>query len=198
MAGGADQAAFLAGADLLIKTKVRPPVSEGWVERPRPEALLAEALESRRVVLISATAGAGKTTLVAAVAQRLDRPVAWLTLDWTDVAPGRLLTYLEAAVAAAVPRIEGIVHDALAARVPHPEVAGLLVDAAAGARLVLVVDDLEQLGQQREAWAVIEALLRHAPADMRAVLCSRRLVPASVLPRHPRRRPRRRRGDHQR
>ena len=70
MAGGADQAASLAGADLLIKAKVRPPVSDGWVERARPEALLTEALESRRVVVISATAGAGKTTLLDALAQR--------------------------------------------------------------------------------------------------------------------------------
>jgi DNA-binding SARP family transcriptional activator len=51
--------------------------------------------------------------------------------------------------------------------------------------VVLVVDELDRLAHEAQAWAVIEALLRHAPADMRFVLCSRRPVPASVLPRRP-------------
>jgi DNA-binding SARP family transcriptional activator len=168
----------------VIRAKVRPPATE-WVERPRPESLLRAALESRRVVVVSAAAGAGKTTLVTAVARRLDRPVAWLTLDWTDRAPGRLVTYLEAALAAVAPRARGVVRDALAARIPHPEAAGLLVEAVAGERLVLVLDELERLGAERQAWDVIEALLRHAPSDSRCVLCSRRPVPTPVLPRRP-------------
>ena len=32
-----------------------------------------------------------------------------------------------------------------------------------GERLVLVLDELERLRDEPEAWAVIEALLRHAP-----------------------------------
>jgi DNA-binding SARP family transcriptional activator len=179
------QAVSLAPAARVIKAKISPSLTGGWVTRARPEALLAEAVESRRVVVIAATAGSGKTTLVAATMQRIDRPVAWLTLDWTDAAPGRLVTYLEAALAVAVPRAEGVARDALAARIPHSEAAGLLAEAVAGERLVLVVDELERLGEETQAWAVIEALLRHAPDDMRFVLCSRRPVPASVLPRHP-------------
>ena len=92
----------------VIRAKVRPPATEGWLERVRPETLLADALESRRVVVVSATAGSGKTTLVAAVTQRLERPVAWLTLDWTDTAPGRLVTYQEEALGVAVPRARGV------------------------------------------------------------------------------------------
>src|ERR687887_2178969 len=159
-----ERAAALAPGGRVIRAKIRPPLTEGWVERARPEGLLAGVLEARRVVVVSATAGSGKTTLVAAVAQRLDRPVAWLTLDWTDTAPGRLVTYLEAALAVAVPHVDGVARDALAARIPHPEAAGLLVEAVAGERVVLVVDELERLGEGPEAWAVIEALLRHAPA----------------------------------
>ena len=169
----------------VIRAKVIPPLSGGWVKRARPEALLAEAVESRRVVVVSATAGSGKTTLVAAAMQRLSRPVAWLTLDWTDTAPGRLVTYLEAALGMVVPRVQGVARDALAARISHPEAAGLLADAVAGEQLVLVIDGLERLGEEEPAWAVLEALLRYAPGDMRIVLCSRRPVPASVLPRYP-------------
>jgi DNA-binding SARP family transcriptional activator len=95
------------------------------------------------------------------------------------------VTYLEAALAVVVSRAQGVARDALAARLPHPEAVGLLVEAVAGDRVVLVVDELERLGEVEEAWAVMEALLRHAPGDMGFVLCSRRPVPASVLPRRP-------------
>src|ERR1700752_5025333 len=117
-----EEAVSLAPADWVIKAKINPPLSGGWVERARPEALLAGAVEARRVVVVSATAGSGKTTLIAAVTQRLGRPGAWLTLDRTDTAPGRLVTYIEAALELAVPRVRGVARDALAARIPHPEV----------------------------------------------------------------------------
>jgi DNA-binding SARP family transcriptional activator len=175
----------LARVGGVIRGKVMPEVVGGWVERPRPEGVLVRALVSRPVVVVSAMAGSGKTTLVAAVTQRLGWPVAWLTLDWTDNAPGRLVMYLEAALAVAVPGVEGVVRGALVAGVPHSEAAGLLVEAVGGRGVVLVVDELERLGEGSEAWAVIEAVLRHAPADMRFVLCSRRPVPTFVLPSRP-------------
>ena len=65
---------------------------------------------------VSATAGAGKTTAVAAAARLLDLPVAWLTVDRTDAAPGRLVTYLEAALAERMPRVAGVVARALGRR----------------------------------------------------------------------------------
>ena len=36
---------------------------------------------------------------------------------------------------------------------------------SATSRVLLVLDELERLGEAREAWAVIEALLRYAPAE---------------------------------
>ena len=180
-----EQMTRLAGACRVIRAKVKPAVSGGWVERARPEAVLTEAVESRRVVVLSAMAGSGKTTLVAAAARRLERPVAWLTVDCTDDAPGRLVTYLEAALAVVVPGVQGVVRDASAARIPPPEVAGRLVEAMAGEQVVLVVDELERLGDGSEGWGVMQAALRRAPSDMAFVLCSRGSVPARVLPRGP-------------
>jgi ATP/maltotriose-dependent transcriptional regulator MalT len=54
---------------------------------------------------LTTPAGAGKTTAVAAAVRTLTRPAAWLTLDWTDAAPGRLVRYLEAALAAQLPGV---------------------------------------------------------------------------------------------
>jgi len=166
----------------VIRAKVGlPPLSEARVGRPRVEALLARLIERHRTVVVAATAGAGKTTAVAAATQTLDRPVAWLTLDWTDAAPGRLVTYLEAALAGPVPGVAGVATGALAARIPHPEAAGLLVEAIDPQPVVLVIDELERIAESAAAWAVLEAVVRYAPAPMRVVLLSRRQLPPALL-----------------
>src|SRR6478672_8673383 len=104
----------------VIQSKLAmPPLGERLAARPRVSGLVAELLERHPLVLVTATAGAGKTTAVVQAAALLDRPTAWLTLDDTDAAPGRLLTYLEAAVARRAPAASDVATNALAARIPH-------------------------------------------------------------------------------
>jgi DNA-binding SARP family transcriptional activator len=157
-----------------------PPLPEGRVERPRLERSLAALIERHRVVVVSATAGAGKTTAVAAGLRLMERPVAWLTLDRTDAAPGRLVTYLEAALARRLPHLSGVARGALAAGIAHAEAAGLLAEAVGDVPVVLVLDELERLGDSSEPWGVIEAFLRYAPRGTRLVLISRRAIPTAL------------------
>ena len=167
----------------IIRGKLRIPAPpDAYVRRPRLERTVAELIAHKRVVVLSASAGSGKTTAVAAVARAIDRPVAWLTVDRPDQAPGRLLTYLEAAIAERAPEMSGVATEALAAGVPHVEAAGLLADALIGEceRVLLVLDELERLGDEREAWQVVEALLRYLPARACVVLISRRDIPTSL------------------
>jgi DNA-binding SARP family transcriptional activator len=166
----------------VIQGKVRPPeLPAGRLDRPRVEDRLAALIRDHRTVVVAATAGAGKTTAVAAAVRRLTEPVAWLTLDWTDAAPGRLVRYLEAALAVPVPAVDGVASEALAARIPHPEAAGLLVEAVGDAAVVLVVDELERLAGAGAAWPVLQTVLRYAPPAMRIVLVSRRELPSELL-----------------
>jgi DNA-binding SARP family transcriptional activator len=164
-----------------IQAKLRvPSLPERFVARPRLVRSLTAVLEVHRVVVVCATAGAGKSTAVAETARALDRPVAWLTVDRTDTAPGRLVTYLEAAVAKPLPELSGVAVRALSAGIPHGEAAGLLAEAVADAPLVFVLDELERLGESGDAWAVIEAFLRYAPPAMRVLLLSRREIPPTL------------------
>jgi DNA-binding SARP family transcriptional activator len=166
----------------VIQSKLRVPALPGQlVARPRVERLLASLIDRHRVMVVSATAGAGKTTALARAVRLTDRPVAWLTVDRTDTAPGRLVTYLEAALVRVLPRLDGVATGALAAGVPHPEAAGLLAEAAGEEPILLVMDDLERLQDEGPAWAVVEALVRYAAPAMRVVLVSRRPISASVL-----------------
>jgi len=167
----------------VIRSKLVPPaLPDRHVARPRLERVIARLMERRRVIVVSATAGAGKTTAVCAAIGRSKRPVAWLTLDRSDRAPGRLLMYLEEALGRRRPAAVGAATGALAAGIGHTEAAGLLAEAAGSGeeRLVLVLDELERLGDDAAAWAVVEALLRYAPAGTCLILISRRDIPTAL------------------
>ncbi|MGZ4259649.1 MAG: AAA family ATPase, partial [Solirubrobacteraceae bacterium] len=159
----------------VIRRKITvPPLPDRLVARRRIERLVEELIDEHPTVWVVATAGSGKTTAVAQALAGTERPVAWLTLDDTDTAAGRLLTYLEAALGAEVTQAQGVATQALAARLPHPEAAGLLAEATDGVPVLLVIDELERLAGAPEALAAISALVRYAPSTMRVVLISRR------------------------
>jgi DNA-binding SARP family transcriptional activator len=163
------------GERAVIRRKLAiPEVTERALGRPRLERLVAMLVERYPVVWVAATAGAGKTTAVVQAVRSIERPVTWLTLDATDAAPGRLVTYLEAALARCAPQVDGVGTGALARRIAHAEAAGLLAEAVATSPVLLVVDELERLAEAPEALAVLGGLIRYAPPSMRVVLISRR------------------------
>ena len=90
---------------LLLQSKLQPPARRELVARPE----LVERLASRppsRLTLISAPAGWGKTTLLAAwaAAEAERRRFAWLSLDARDGEGGRFWTYVVAALRTLEPR----------------------------------------------------------------------------------------------
>src|SRR5438874_11185150 len=76
-----------------------------YIPSPRPNVVprlrLIEQLNEglhRKLTLVSAPAGFGKTTLVSEWVAGCERPAAWLSLDDGDNDPTRFLTYLVAAL----------------------------------------------------------------------------------------------------
>jgi DNA-binding SARP family transcriptional activator len=134
---------------------------------------VARLIEQHRIVCVYASPGAGKTTAVLQAVQRLGRPLAWLSVDATDLATGRLLTYLAAALATQRPDAVEVVRSALAGHLPHTEVAGLLAEAAGDSPLLVVLDDLERFGDDPAALAVIASFARYIPPSARLVMVSR-------------------------
>ena len=89
---------------LLLATKLFVPQPRpDLVPRPRLLTHLDVGLEAGRCSLLSAPAGAGKTSLLAAWLAQLDRPIAWLTLDERDQDPYQVLRYLVAALQTIAP-----------------------------------------------------------------------------------------------
>jgi hypothetical protein len=93
----------------ILNTKLYiPPPQPGVVLRPRLMKRLDEGMH-RRLILVCAPAGFGKTTLLSQWVITLPRPAAWLSLDEGDNDPVRFLAYLVATLRTISPNIgEGV------------------------------------------------------------------------------------------
>ena len=166
-------------SDLLILTKLRPPEARPKLIA-RPHLIASLKRESgRRLTLISAPAGFGKTTLLGEwLADRADDMgcVAWVSLDEGDNDPARFLSPLVAALRHIE---EEMGEGALAAlRSPDPlhidAVAGELVNeiAAAPGELTLVLDDYHVVGAPA-VHQFVSFLLEHLPENAHVVIATR-------------------------
>ncbi len=174
-----------AGLQLLATKLFVPRPRPDLVPRPRLLARLDGGLENARCTLLSAPAGAGKTSLLAAWLAALDRPVAWLTLDERDQDVYLVLRYLVAALQTIAPACgRGALAWLEAPRPPPPEVVvtSLVNDmVAVPAPRVLVLDDYH-LVRAPDVHAAVVFLLDHLPPTLHLVVASRE-DPPLPLPR---------------
>lgn len=157
-----------------------PALSGELVQRSRIDEQLGALVSDCSIVMVVATAGAGKTTAVVHAMRHVGLPVAWLGVSSSEQSPGRLLTYLEAALASRVPDVAGVATRALVAGVSHQEAAGVLAEALGEHAVVLVLDDLERLLGSEEAFGVIEAFARWSMPNTRLVLIGREELPLDL------------------
>jgi LuxR family maltose regulon positive regulatory protein len=129
-----------------------------------------------KLVLVSAPAGYGKTTLVSVWAQQTERPVAWLSLDKGDNHLVTFLSYFVAAVQQIDERSCLDIQTALqSAQPPQPEIFHtLLVNEidAMDIDFVLVLDDYHVI-QSTEIHSTLDFLLNHSPPRFHLVIASR-------------------------
>ncbi|TFC51217.1 LuxR C-terminal-related transcriptional regulator [Cryobacterium shii] len=158
------------------------------VPRPRLVERLREGLHSgRKLTLISAPAGFGKTTLLSewiADARRRDPQlrVAWLSLDEGDNDPSRFLTYLVGALQRADPAL-GSESLTLSPASIEPALTGLINDVAQSpAEIILVLDDF-QLIEEKTIRDALVFFLDHLPSNLHLAVASRSdpLLPVARL-----------------
>ncbi|MBN8634391.1 MAG: AAA family ATPase [Anaerolineae bacterium] len=175
-----EQSSSTALAPLLTTKLYRPPPRPNLVVRSRLFARLDEGLR-RKLTLISAPAGFGKTTLisawVAACAQREPRvAAAWLALEEDDHDVLRFLTYLIAAVQTCAPTVGAALLPLLQTQPPPPTEAlltALLNDLARlTAPIILILDDYH-LADSQPVDAALTFLLEHLPPHLHLVITTR-------------------------
>jgi len=166
----------------LLETKLYVPRSRrGLVLRPR----LIERLDrgtASKLMLVSAPAGFGKTTLLAQwlaagpAVSTDERLAAWLSLDRADNDPARFWTYLIAALRTVAPGVGEGALELLHSPQPPPiesVLTTLLNDLVAiTGDIVLVLDDYHVIDAP-EVQDGVAFLLDHLPARLHVVIASR-------------------------
>jgi DNA-binding SARP family transcriptional activator len=160
------------------RSKIEPPAIESsTIPRPRLELLISGLLRTHRVVVVTATAGAGKTTAVRQTLAGSERRSAWLSLQAADAQPGRLLTYLAAALSEVDIGLSEIVSSALTSGLSPAEAAELLGAAVPDLDRVLVIDNAEILGDHQEAIEVVTTFAQALPRSSALLISSRTSLP---------------------
>jgi LuxR family transcriptional regulator, maltose regulon positive regulatory protein len=160
----------------ILATKLYiPPPRPNVVVRTRLLVQLNEGLH-RKLTLISASAGFGKTTLVSEWIAGCGRPAAWLSLDEGDNDPNRFLTYLIAALQTVAP---GVGQGFLAVlQAPQPPPAEVVLTSLLNEMttlpdsFVLVIDDYHII-DSKPVDAILDFLIEHQPRQMHLVIATR-------------------------
>jgi LuxR family transcriptional regulator, maltose regulon positive regulatory protein len=164
---------------LFLATKVRPPrLPTGLIDRPRLVGLVERA-EGKRLTVIKAPAGFGKTSLALMWLNRLrahGARVAWLSLDSDDDEPARLLNHLAQALWHACGNVgaAAISLTADVAFIPAHAVVSSLINELVEVEdeVFLFLDDYHLISLPATQDAV-SFFIAKAPSHVHVVLCTR-------------------------
>jgi DNA-binding SARP family transcriptional activator/tetratricopeptide (TPR) repeat protein len=168
----------------------RFPIQSAKVQEPplRDETLPRERLLdwlrskiNHRVILVTAEAGYGKTTLVADFSRRSRHRTLWYRLDEGDQSWSGFLAYLIAAGREFLPGFASVTASLLAELGPNGPTREHVVDAflrefgvLGDRQTVLVIDDVHLVDRGDDVGYVLRHLVERLPSRMTLVLISRR------------------------
>ena len=162
----------------ILATKIFiPPPRPRAVLRPNLVERLNEGLH-RKLTLISAPAGFGKTTLISKWVASCKLPVAWLSIDKGDNDPACFLRYFIAALQTVAPKIgEGVLGILHATQNQPPSIELLLTTllnefTTISEDFILVLDDYHMVDDKRVD-NILTFLVEHIPPQMHLVIATR-------------------------
>ena len=179
-------------SSILVTKLFIPPIRPELVSRPHLIEQLNDGL-NRKLTLISAPAGFGKTTLVTEWVDslQLDTPqenqienkIAWLSLDERDNDPTRFLVYLIAALRTNEANIAKGALSALQSPQPPPieDILTSLINeiSAFPDRIMLVLDDYHLIENQ-PVHEALTFLLENQPPHLHLVIATREDPPVPL------------------
>ncbi|MDO9087232.1 MAG: LuxR C-terminal-related transcriptional regulator [Anaerolineaceae bacterium] len=175
--------------DSLISTKLHNPLTIGRLTfRPRLDSRLDESLKmGSRLVLVTAPAGFGKSTLVSAWLKYQKLPFSWLSLDNNDNDPKQFLSYLVGALhkideslgTDQYKRIQTA--DSSDREAVYMDVMAHIINEIASLSIsfLLVIDDCHLLKDQL-ILRIFNFLIEHQPSQMNLILISREDLPIPI------------------
>lgn len=160
----------------VLKTKLNiPTLRAELVHRTRLIEMLQSGFE-RRLTLLSAPAGFGKTTLICAWIRECEQPAAWLTLEDSDNDPARFLSYLITALQTIQPKLAPGLFSGFHTLKPSAAESVLtqLLNEIAEIKdhSILVFDDYHLI-HDKTIHGYLSFLVEHLPQKLHLVLCTR-------------------------
>lgn len=167
----------------ISRTKLfRPPTADDYVGHGELESRLGKG-DSQPIILVSAPAGYGKSTLISHWIDISKTPCAWISLDDRDNDLRVFLHYLGASIGSLCRSASRLLEKIIES--PDLPPASHIADAFAAEMdqqkepLVLVFDDYHNI-HETKIHELVSALLNHLPACLRIALVSRRRPPLSL------------------
>jgi LuxR family maltose regulon positive regulatory protein len=163
----------------IIKTKVLVPGKRrDLLHRERLVDFIHEHID-RKLILIAAAAGYGKTSLLTDYAHDTELPVCWYSLDEWDRDPRVLLEYVVASIRESFPEFgertlaalrEGVLSEGV-----RPMVATLVNEIydVIPEHFALVIDDFHLVSDSKEVTSLLTLLIRRLPEHCHILLASR-------------------------
>jgi LuxR family maltose regulon positive regulatory protein len=174
--GNQNNPSYLEQRELLLSTKLFvPSLRHNRVNRPRLFEWMNRGLD-KALVLVSAPAGYGKTTLVSSWLHDIGVPSAWISLDEADNDPIRFLQYFILALQKILPTLQLDLLSVLQGMLPakFEPLLNIIINEIAGraAPFVLVLDDFHTIHAQ-PVLEIITYFLEHVPPQTHVALLSR-------------------------
>ncbi|MEK7324021.1 MAG: hypothetical protein AAB217_02045, partial [Chloroflexota bacterium] len=140
----------------------------------------------RKIILIAAAAGYGKSSLLADFAHDVDYPVTWLRLDEFDRDLATLSTNLTTALRQVFPAFRSALPALAAEAGANPDVlASALANEIEGAideYFLLVLDDFHLIEESAVAVHFFDVLLAHLPEQAHLLIAGRAIPPLQIAP----------------
>jgi LuxR family maltose regulon positive regulatory protein len=173
----------------LLATKVIVPTRRADMLRRQRLLDFLHAYLDRKLLLVSASAGYGKTSLLVDFCADTELPVCWYSLDAGDKDPALFLEYLVAALQRRFPRFGGRITALLRQAEPRAD-----LDACVGALVtdlqqeidtffVLVLDDYHLVESSAPINQLLDRLLLYLPENAHLILASRTVPTGLTLTR---------------
>ncbi|UCF69896.1 MAG: tetratricopeptide repeat protein [candidate division WOR-3 bacterium] len=161
---------------LILQTKLEPPRVKGTIlRRERLLDLLRENLD-KKLILLCADAGYGKTTLLAQFCQDLAIPFVYYDLDDTDSNMATFFGYLVAGLR----KYNGSFGKAVEELIPQignvDIVVGTFINEyvqSVAREFYIILDDFHYLQNNRKICSAIDYFLRHMPKNLHFIISSR-------------------------